>query len=56
MTQTIQTEASWAQLLRGKNAVLAIALTGGVTLQAINIYLSTTLLPSIVKDIGGLSL
>ena len=53
---TTSTDANWKQLLSGKNGLLALALTGGVTLQAINIYLSTTILPTVVEDIGGLSL
>lgn len=48
-------EASWGALLSGRNGMLALVLTGGVALHAINIYLTTTLLPTIVSDIGGLS-
>ncbi|MEX6423831.1 MFS transporter [Providencia manganoxydans] len=48
------TQAKWADLLRGTNALLTIALTGGVALHAINIYIVTTILPSVVNDIGGL--
>lgn len=48
------TQAKWADLLSGRNALLTIALTGGVALHAINIYIVTTILPSIVNDIGGL--
>ncbi len=44
----------WADLLSGTNALLTIALTGGVALHAINIYIVTTILPSVVNDIGGL--
>ncbi|WP_368877695.1 MFS transporter [Providencia vermicola] len=47
-------QAKWADLLSGTNALLTIALTGGVALHAINIYIVTTILPSIVNDIGGL--
>lgn len=46
--------AKWADLLSGTNALLTIALTGGVALHAINIYIVTTILPSVVNDIGGL--
>lgn len=52
--QSIVTQAKWADLLRGTNALLTIALTGGVALHAINIYIVTTILPSVVNDIGGL--
>ena len=46
--------ASWADLLHGANALRSIALAGGVALHAINVYIATTILPSIIKDIGGL--
>jgi MFS family permease len=45
----------WGDLLSGKNAIYALALAGGVTLHAVNIYIVTTVLPSVVKDIGGLN-
>lgn len=34
------TQAKWADLLSGRNALLTIALTGGVALHAINMGLS----------------
>ncbi len=46
--------ASWSELLRGRNGLLALALTGGVALHAINVHIVTTVLPSVVRDIGGL--
>ncbi|WP_283183381.1 MULTISPECIES: MFS transporter [unclassified Pseudomonas] len=49
-------ESSWSDLLSGKNAARSIALSGGVALHAINIYIATTILPSVVKEIGGLDL
>src|SRR5476649_189827 len=51
----MSTETSrWSDLFSGKNAARSIALSGGVVLHAINIYIATTILPSVVKDIGGL--
>ncbi|UMZ09122.1 MFS transporter [Pseudomonas sp. MPFS] len=44
----------WSALLSGRNGLRSAALAGGVALHAINVYLVTTLLPSVVKDIGGL--
>ena len=41
--------ASWADLLHGANALRSIALAGGVALHAINVYIVTTILPSIIK-------
>ncbi|MGV2981058.1 MFS transporter [Camelimonas sp. ID_303_24] len=44
----------WGALLGGRNGVLALALAGGVALHAINVYITTTILPSVVADIGGI--
>lgn len=52
MTNT--TTASWSELMSGPNALRSIALAGGVALHAINIFIATTILPSVVRDIGGL--
>ncbi|MDR7342762.1 MFS family permease [Pantoea alhagi] len=49
-------EGSWGDLLGGRNLFFAIALSGGVALHAINIYIATTVLPSVVNEIGGLEL
>ena len=46
--------APWLDLLRGQNGLRALALTGGVALHAINVHIVTTVLPSVVADIGGL--
>lgn len=45
---------AWRDLLAGSNALRSIALTGGVALHAINVHIVTTILPSVVRDIGGL--
>jgi len=44
----------WGDLLWGVNLLRSLALTGGVALHAVNLYVSTTILPSVVRDIGGL--
>lgn len=44
----------WKALLSGTNGIRAISLAGGVGLYAINMFLATTILPSVVKSIGGL--
>lgn len=49
-------EGNWGDLLSGKNAARSAALSGGVALHAINIYIATTVLPSVVEEIGGLNL
>ncbi|WP_082432358.1 MFS transporter [Pseudomonas sp. NBRC 111124] len=49
-------QTGWKDLLSGKNATRALALAGGVALHAINVYIATTMLPTVVKEIGGLDL
>lgn len=49
-------EGNWGDLLSGQNAARSAALSGGVALHAINIYIATTVLPSVVQEIGGLNL
>ncbi|AYJ87707.1 MFS transporter [Sphingomonas paeninsulae] len=49
-------KTGWAALLSGANGVRSLALAGGVALHAINVYIATTILPSVVRDIGGLDL
>lgn len=57
MHDTIDDNASpsgWGALLSGRNGLYALALAGGVTLHAVNMYIATTVMPSVVVDIGGL--
>lgn len=49
-------EAGWRVLFSGANRARTLVLSGGVALLATNIYLATTILPSVVRDIGGLDL
>lgn len=55
VSTTPDSNASWADLLHGANALRSIALAGGVALHAINVYIVTTILPSVIQDIGGWS-
>lgn len=48
-------QASWADLLKGRNGLRSLALAGGVAVHAINVFIATTILPSVVQDIGGLA-
>lgn len=48
-----KTDNSWKSLLSGSNGIKAISLAGGVGLHAVNVFLATTILPSVVRDIGG---
>lgn len=47
-------EARWSELFAGRSAARATMLASAVVLHAINVFLATTILPSIVADIGGL--
>lgn len=47
-------QGGWAELLGGRNGLRAIALCGGVAVHAINVYIVTTIMPSVVRDIGGI--
>jgi MFS family permease len=49
-----QSQIGWGDLLSGTNGIRSLALAGGVALHAINVYVATTILPSVVADIGGL--
>ncbi|PHM25450.1 MFS transporter [Xenorhabdus budapestensis] len=49
-------ENRWRDLFSSKNAPSAIALSLGVGLMAVNTLIAITILPSVVKDIGGLNL
>lgn len=46
--------AGWGELFTGRNGWRALALTGGVALHAVNVHIVTTVLPSVVREIGGL--
>lgn len=48
-------DTSWLDLFRGANALRVLVLAAGVALHAINLYLTTTILPSVVDDIGGVA-
>ena len=46
--------AGWGDLFAGKNAIRSLTLVGGVALHAINVFIATTILPTVVADIGGM--
>jgi MFS family permease len=48
--------AGWGELLAGRNGAYALALAGGVTLHAVDIYIATTMMPTVIAEIGGLDL
>ncbi|PHM50505.1 MFS transporter [Xenorhabdus miraniensis] len=49
-------ESRWRDLFSSKNAPSTMALSLGVGLMATNTLIAITILPSVVKDIGGLNL
>lgn len=54
---TLQTDVlppRWLDLFARDHLAHSLILGGGVVLHALNIFISTTILPSIVRDIGGL--
>ncbi|OVZ55849.1 MFS transporter [Pigmentiphaga sp. NML080357] len=50
-----QESSSPFELMTGRNALRSLALAGGVALHAINVYVVTTIMPTIVRSIGGLT-
>lgn len=44
----------WGELLRGGNAGRCAVIGGGMIIHAVNVFIVTTILPSIVHEIGGL--
>ncbi|MFK0682704.1 MFS transporter [Ochrobactrum sp. BD67] len=46
--------AGWGDLFAGRNAIVSLTLVGGVALHAINVFIATTILPTVVADIGGM--
>lgn len=53
MTRTADTTASWRELLGGEYLGASVVLAGGVALYATNEFLTSSLLPNTVADIGG---
>jgi len=51
---TTHAQASWLILFSKGNGLKAIVLALGVMLHATNVYLATTIMPSIIKEIGGI--
>ncbi|WP_163544595.1 MFS transporter [Occultella kanbiaonis] len=51
--QDAETTGTWRELLGRQYAPIAAVLAGGVLLEASNVYLTTSLLPTIVGEIGG---
>lgn len=52
--QSQQKTAGWGALFSGANGIRSLTLVGGVALHAINVHIATTILPTVVMDIGGI--
>ncbi len=50
-----KTQGGWGDLLRGSNGPRALVVGGGMAMHAINVFIVITILPSVVRDIGGIS-
>lgn len=50
------TTTGWRDFLAGDNRLKVAVFAGGVALTAIEVYIGSTLMPSVVDDIGGLDL
>lgn len=47
--------SGWRDLFGGGHGGRAVALATGVTLHAINVFVATTIMPSVIAEIGGLA-
>lgn len=48
-------KAAWIELFRDGRAVFTVLLNLGITMHALDIFIMTTIMPSVVADIGGLA-
>ena len=55
-TETPATRAEgWGDMLRGRNLACGLVLGAGMVLHAINTFIVVTVMPSVVRDIGGMA-
>ncbi|MEX1109040.1 MAG: hypothetical protein WEC00_09035, partial [Dongiaceae bacterium] len=47
--------SSWRELFRGERAIFVIVLNLGIGLHAIDVFVISTIMPEVIKDIGGIS-
>jgi len=53
-TGRLEQGTGWIELVRGGNGARSALVSGGMVVHAINVFIVTTILPSVVRDIGGL--
>lgn len=46
-------ETGWRALFASGRAAVTVTLAAGVTLHAVNVYLATTIMPSVIDEVGG---
>jgi MFS family permease len=47
-------QEGWLELMRGRNAARSAVVGGGMIIHAVSTFIVVTILPSVVRDIGGL--
>lgn len=52
---TVSNDLGWSGLLRGRHGPKVLVITGGVALHAVSIYVVATILPLVVRDVGGVA-
>lgn len=51
--QTAQTDAGWGSLFRNGLGIYTVMLNLGIGLHAVDVFIVSTVMPSVVRDIGG---
>lgn len=49
-----QGRGGWGELMRAPHAVRVLVVAGGIVMHSINVFITITILPTVVRDIGGL--
>lgn len=48
-------DSGWRALLRGRNAASCAVVGGGMVLHALNTFITVTVMPSVIREIGGVA-
>ena len=52
--EDVEEQAGWSELFSGRNLAYSLVIFGGTIIHAVSVYITITILPSVVRDIGGL--
>lgn len=52
--EDVEKQAGWSKLFSGRNLAYSLVIFGGTIIHAVSVYITITILPSVVRDIGGL--